>query len=56
MSEKCLKYKKCLRPLHAYKYGCAYVVYGDCTAPKIQHESCKCYMNEEKNYMRCKYE
>lgn len=53
MSEK---YLKCLRPIYAYRYGCAYVVWGDCAAPKIQYESCKCYMNEDKNYMRWKHE
>lgn len=46
----------CVRPVYACKYDCAYVVWGNCTAPKIQYESCKCYVNEDKNYMRCKYE
>lgn len=52
MSEK---YRKCLRPLYVCRYDCAYVVWGHCTAPKIQYESCKCYMNADKNYLKCKY-
>lgn len=47
--------RKCLRPLYACRYDCAYVVWGYCTAPKIQYESCKCYVNADKNYLRCKY-
>lgn len=36
----------CVRPV----YSCAYVdLWGCCTAPKIQYESCKCYMNEDNN-------
>lgn len=53
MSEK---YLKCLRPLYACRYGCAYVVWGHCTASKEQYDCCRFYVNEEKNYMRCKYE
>lgn len=36
----------CVRPV----YGCAYVdLCGCCTAPKIQYESCKYYVNEDNN-------
>ena len=36
----------CVRPF----IGCAYVdFWGCCTAPKIQYESCKCYVNEDNN-------
>lgn len=54
MSEKCCK---CLRPYHAAYCGCAYVdLFGRCTALKEQRDYCKFYVNEEKNYMRCKHE
>lgn len=46
----------CVRPIYVYKYDCAYAVWGCCTAPEKQYESCKCYMNEDKNFIRCKYE
>ena len=47
MSEK---YPKCLRPLYDCRYDCAYVVWEHCTASKEQYDSCRFYMNEEKNY------
>lgn len=54
MSKKCWK---CKRPYHAAYCGCAYVdLFGRCTASKEQRDYCKFYVNEEKNYMRCKYE
>lgn len=54
MSEKG---RKCLRPFYSAYYGCAYIdLFDCCTASKEQYDSCKFYMNEEKNYMRCKYE
>lgn len=40
----------CVRPAYVCKYGCSYVdLCGCCTAPKIQYESCKCYVNEDNN-------
>lgn len=54
MSEKC---RKCLRPFHSAYCGCAYIdLFDCCTASKEQYDYCKYYVNEEKNYMRCKYE
>lgn len=36
----------CVRPF----IYCPYVdFWGCCTAPKIQYESCKCYVNEDKS-------
>ena len=36
----------CVRPV----YDCTYVDLGGCcTAPKIQYESCKCYVNKDNN-------
>lgn len=50
MSEKT---RKCLRPFHSAYCGCAYVdLFDCCNAPKEQYDSCKFYVNEEKNYMR----
>ena len=54
MSEK---YRKCLRLFHSAYYGCAYIdLFDCCTAPKEQYDSCKFYVNEEKNYMGYKYD
>ncbi len=54
MSEKC---RKCLIPVHSAYCGCAYVdLFDCCTAPKEQYDACRFYINEEKNYMRCKHE
>lgn len=54
MSEK---YPECLRPFYSSYYGCAYVdLFDSCTASKEQYDSCRFYINEEKNYMRCKCE
>ena len=32
------------------------IIFGRCTASKKQHDSCRFYMNADKNYMKCKYE
>ena len=54
MNEKCCK---CLVPYRAIYCDCAYVdLFGCCAASKEQRDYCKFCVNEEKNYMRCKYE